>query len=101
MMLDELDGLMYQYEVHPYRLDFALPRLGIAIELDGYEWHSSRAAFVKDRQRQRDLEMNGWQVIRFAGSEVKQDPQRCVMTVAAYVRRRRQQMAATPPPGDG
>lgn len=69
-----------------YRIDFALPDKKIGIELDGYAWHSSREAFTKDRERQRDLELAGWRIIRFSGSEAKNNPARCVQQAAALVR---------------
>lgn len=69
-----------------YRIDFALPDKKIGIELDGYAWHSSREAFTKDRERQRELELAGWRIIRFSGSEVKNDAARCVLQAATLVR---------------
>lgn len=86
--LVELQGLIPQYPVlnGRYRLDFALPDRKVAIELDGYAYHSSKDAFVKDRARQRDLEAAGWRVIRFAGTEVTTDAAACVRQAAAAVR---------------
>lgn len=68
-----------------YRIDFALPEKKIGIELDGYAWHSSREAFTKDRERQRNLELNGWRIIRFSGSEIKNDAAACVRQAACLV----------------
>lgn len=70
-----------------YRIDFALPRLKVGIELDGYTWHSSKEAFTKDRQRQRDLEADGWRLIRFSGAEVNGDVEACVRQAAEQVAR--------------
>lgn len=77
---DQLDGLVTQYPVLAgrYRLDFALPDQKIGIELDGYEFHSSKKAFTKDRERQRAIEAAGWRIIRFSGSEINADPAECV-----------------------
>jgi very-short-patch-repair endonuclease len=77
-----LDGLVQQYKVGQYRIDFALPRHLIGIELDGYTSHSSVADITKDHQRQRDLEARGWYIIRFGGGEVYHDAARCVMQAA-------------------
>lgn len=86
--ISPLPGLVAQHEVlgGRYRLDFAIPRLKVGIELDGYEYHSTREAFLKDRQRQRHLEALGWRLIRFAGVEVKKDPRACVRQADAIVR---------------
>ena len=62
----------------PYRLDFADPENKIAVEIDGFDYHSSKEHIVNDRKRQRDLEMMGWRIIRFAGSEVHRDVAKCV-----------------------
>jgi very-short-patch-repair endonuclease len=85
--LRELRGLVRQYPVGYYKLDFALPRRLIGIELDGHATHSSTAAIAADRQRQRRLEYNGWRIIRFGGAEVYADPSRCVREAALMTRR--------------
>lgn len=71
-----------------YRLDFAHLETKTAIELDGYDYHASKEQFIKDRERQRRLEADGWYVMRFAGSEVWRNPQACVQEVAALIERR-------------
>ena len=85
LKLRPLAGLVRQYKVSPYRLDFALPRQMIGIELDGYRTHSSTMAIAADRQRQRWLESNGWYIIRFGGLEVYQDAEACVREAASLV----------------
>lgn len=85
----ELTGLKPQHEVFDgrYRLDFALPDKKIGIELDGYAWHSDRKTFTKDRARQRELELDGWRLIRFSGSEINASPEGCVRQAAALAGR--------------
>lgn len=85
----ELHGLKPQHPVFDgkYRIDFALPAKKIGIELDGYAWHSDRKTFTKDRARQRELEADGWRLIRFSGSEITNDPAGCVRQAAALVAR--------------
>lgn len=89
LKLPALEGLVPQHKVMggKYRLDFAIPEQRVAIELDGYEYHSSKDAFVNDRARQRALEAAGWRVIRFAGSEVHSNAAECVRQAAALVKR--------------
>ena len=57
-----------QYEVSVngkmYRLDFAIPSMKIAFEVDGFNFHSNRARFDSDRVRQNDLVNAGWKVVR-------------------------------------
>lgn len=69
------EGFVPQVTVEPvdgrkFRLDFANERLKVAVEIDGYEFHSDRNAFRKDRSRDRDLTGAGWTVLRIAASEV-------------------------------
>jgi very-short-patch-repair endonuclease len=87
-----LRGLVKQYKVGQYRLDFAIPAARIGIELDGHATHSTTYAIAADRRRQRALEANGWRIIRFGGLEVWQNPDQCVAEaakLAALYRKRR------------
>lgn len=58
-----------QYEVRigadVFRLDFAYPAQRVAIEVDGYGFHSSRRSFDSDRKRDVILQAGGWRVLRF------------------------------------
>jgi hypothetical protein len=47
------------------RIDLANPAARIAIEYDGWDFHSTRAAFDRDRARANELELLGWTVLRF------------------------------------
>jgi very-short-patch-repair endonuclease len=80
-----LKGLVTQHVVGKYRLDFAIPEKNIGIELDGFDHHSSRDDLVRDRQRQRDLEQQGWRIVRFAAKEVFENPESCVNQTANWV----------------
>jgi len=82
--LPELAGIVPQHEVGPLRLDFALPQRRLGIEVDGLAFHGSQESFRKDRDRQRQLEMMGWRVLRFAAAEVLQDPRGCVRSTASW-----------------
>lgn len=81
-----------QYEVpcggRKYRVDYAL--LGashkIAIELDGYAYHSDREAFTADRLRQNELALAGFLILRFTHETVQGDPGRCVAQLQAAMR---------------
>ena len=68
-----------------YRLDFAYPPLQVGIELDGYTYHSDRETFTRDRQRQREIEAQGWRIIRFSGDEIRKDVVRCVQEAAHFL----------------
>ncbi len=51
-----------------YRLDFAIPSLKIAIEVDGFSYHKNRTVFDNDRTRQNALIAAGWKIVRITAS---------------------------------
>jgi very-short-patch-repair endonuclease len=50
------------------RIDLAYPDARVAIEYDGWEFHSTRSAFDADRARANDLVLLGWDVLRFTSA---------------------------------
>lgn len=78
----ELSGLVGQHRVDPYRLDFAIPHRRIGIEIDGLAFHNGQESFMRDRRRQRQLELQGWRIIRFAAKEILEDAVGCVAEAA-------------------
>jgi very-short-patch-repair endonuclease len=56
------------------RVDAAYPALKLAIEVDGFEHHSTPDAFQHDRSRQNDLVTIGWTVLRFTWHDVVHRP---------------------------
>lgn len=66
-------------------LDHALPDLLLAFEVDGWEFHGTREAFVKDRASDAQLATLGWQLIRFDASTIFDDPTGVKNTVRAVV----------------
>ena len=72
-----------------YRLDYLLTgsRLRIAVELDGFAFHSSKAAFVYDRIRQNDLTSLGFVILRFSYDAIRDSTSRCVAQLQAVLRK--------------
>ena len=72
-----------------FRADFALTMEGgrrVVIECDGIEWHDrTNQQFIAERQRERDILILGWPVMRFTGAELMRDPNACAADVAAYL----------------
>jgi hypothetical protein len=76
-----------EYEVRDFRngvryLDAAYVHEGfrISLEADGYSPHLreiSRDAFSDERDRQNDLVIDGWKVLRFSVDRLKQQPREC------------------------
>jgi very-short-patch-repair endonuclease len=71
-----------------YAPDVGFGATTVACEVDGYEHHSSREAFIKDRQRQNALVLAGWTVLRFTW-DMLADEHAVVEAVRAALRSRR------------
>ncbi|MBT2638732.1 MULTISPECIES: BlaI/MecI/CopY family transcriptional regulator [unclassified Bacillus (in: firmicutes)] len=86
-----------EYEIDDYKdgkryLDFAYIRPGIRIclEVDGYGPHLkniSRWQFSDNLERQNQLVIDRWTVIRFSFDQVKENPRRCQQVVQQVIGR--------------
>lgn len=61
------------------------PNFKLVIECDGFKYHSDKVTFSKDRARDRILQSKGFQVLRFSGSEIFNDPIDKSMEVCKYL----------------
>ena len=86
-----------EYEINDFKdgkryLDFAYirPAIRICFEIDGYGPHSqniSRWQFSDSLERQNQLVIDGWTVIRFSYDQVKEKPRRCQQIVQQVIGR--------------
>jgi REase_MTES_1575 len=81
-----------QYEIvdrdaRLWRVDFAWPDRRVAVEYDGFDWHSSPEALRKDRQKRAALEEIGWRVISIVSDDVRCQPDVMVRRIDAQLRR--------------
>ncbi len=70
-------------------LDVAIPQLRLGFEIDGYAYHSSRAAFEHDRERDICLALAGWHVHHFSAAAVFDRPEWVARSVEKLVRSRK------------
>ena len=84
----------FQHSVKGFRIDFAYVELRIAIEVDGYGPHSSRAAFQSDRERQNVLVGLGWTVLRFTWADVVKRPEHVAEVLATAIVNAQARMSA-------
>ena len=56
------------------RLDFAYPEAKIAIEIDGYAYHSGRKSWFQDRERRNKIVLLGWRPVHFTSESIDHDP---------------------------
>ncbi len=63
------------------RADFGWPKRRLVVEIDGYKYHSDKAAFEADRRRQNALVNAQWRVLRFTPSDLLLRPDAVVAEV--------------------
>jgi very-short-patch-repair endonuclease len=68
--------------VEPYEVDFLWAPEGIAVEVDGFRYHASRARFESDRRRDMELASRGIHVIRLTWRQITNEPLATVAQVA-------------------
>jgi very-short-patch-repair endonuclease len=73
---------------HEYFLDFAWPGAGVALEVDGFAYHSDRSTFERDRLRGNMLLAAGWQILHTTAGESRRTPQALVGVVLEALRTR-------------
>ncbi|MBI4728877.1 MAG: type IV toxin-antitoxin system AbiEi family antitoxin domain-containing protein [Acidobacteria bacterium] len=62
-------------------VDFAFPDARLAIEADGYRWHSGRARWEGDRTRRNELTLLGWRVIHVTWADLSQRQEAVIDTI--------------------
>ena len=69
---------------HPkgrYYPDFRWEDIKLIVEVDGYEGHAGRLAFLEDAARENELRALGYQVLRFTWEEVTWQPEKVARLV--------------------
>ena len=54
-----------------WRVDFAWPDQKVAVEYDGFDWHSDSESFRKDRQKRAALQELDWSVVSIVSDDVR------------------------------
>jgi very-short-patch-repair endonuclease len=82
-----------QFQIERHRVDLALfvnivanEEIKIVVECDGHDFHEkTKEQAARDKGRERDLQLAGWKVLRFTGSEIWRDHKACARCVAKSV----------------
>jgi hypothetical protein len=73
-----------------YRLDFTWPELMLAVEVDGWMYHASTAAFVGNKSRKNALTIDGYSILKYTWIHVTKTPTTVTRELrAAYAARSR------------
>lgn len=67
--------------VGPYLVDFLWLDSRLVVETDGYASHRGRVAFEDDRERDLRLRAMGFEVVRLAGRQVTDEPERVAVVL--------------------
>jgi very-short-patch-repair endonuclease len=73
--------------LHGYEIDFYWPQQHVAVEVDGYRFHSSRRAFEHDRRKDAALQAAGIVVLRVTWRQIQDEPFAVVARLAQCLAR--------------
>jgi very-short-patch-repair endonuclease len=66
-------------------VDFLFADERLAVETDGWQYHRTRSAFERDRQRDAILARAGYRVLRFTHRQVTRESETVAATIAATI----------------
>ena len=69
--------------VNGHEVDFHWPDAKLIVETDGRATHDNPVAFESDRQRDLELKLAGWEVIRLTWRQLRDEPDRIVALLRA------------------
>lgn len=64
-----------------WRVDFAWREAKLAVEYDGFDWHSDQQQFTRDRQKRAALNEIGWRMLSIVADDVRKQPQDLVRRI--------------------
>jgi very-short-patch-repair endonuclease len=77
-----LDRPLFNEPLLGYVVDALWPKQRLIVEVDGYTYHSHRAAFERDRRRDQQLIAAGYRVIRVTWIQLRDRPIETITTIA-------------------
>jgi predicted transcriptional regulator of viral defense system len=69
------------------RADFAWPDFRVAVETDGFVWHSSRHQWQRDRTKRNILTVRKWTVLQLTWEDLTQRPEEVVADLSRLLRK--------------
>lgn len=82
----KITGWKANHPVGGYTVDVAFAAEKIALETDGWAFHSDAEVFQVDRKRQNAIALLGWQVLRFTWLDLTVYPERVIATIRTALR---------------
>jgi hypothetical protein len=84
----------FRAKVAGYEVDLRWRDGGLVVEVDGFAYHSTRAAFERDRLRDAKLQSLGLTVIRVTWRQIVEEPYALVARLAQALSRPRQRLSS-------
>jgi very-short-patch-repair endonuclease len=81
-----ITGWTLGFLLGPYVIDLAFPAARLAVEVDGWAWHSDPARFAADRRKGNAITRTGWGLLRFTWHDLDGRPESCVQEVRELTR---------------
>ena len=81
-----ITGWRANYPVGGYKVDVGFRKQKVAIEADGWAFHSDAEVFVCDRNRQNKIALLGWKILRFTWLDLTEYPQRVIAEIQHAIR---------------
>ncbi|MFN4152712.1 MAG: endonuclease domain-containing protein [Candidatus Sericytochromatia bacterium] len=66
-------------------LDFYIESANLAIYCDGFQYHYDKDSVIKDRKQDRTLQLLGYKVLRFTGSEIVGNVDECIWEIKYFI----------------
>ena len=70
-----ITGYEANARIHGYEVDLLWRAEGLVVEIDGFDAHSGRVAFERDRLKVATLNSNGMTVMPITGRQIRDDPE--------------------------
>lgn len=85
---NKITGWKANYPVAGYKIDVVFRAAKLAIEVDGWAFHSNAADFENDRNRQNIISLHGYQVLRFTWLDLTEYSDRVLTEIRNALRLR-------------
>jgi very-short-patch-repair endonuclease len=83
-----MTGYKANVRIHGWEVDLLWRDSGVAVEIDGWDGHSSRVAFERDRLKAATLTSHGLIVIPITGRQLRDDPDGVIDRLRRAIARR-------------
>ena len=83
-----MTGLECNARIHGYEVDLLWREPGVVVELDGWDGHSGRVAFERDRLKIAHLSARGLTVVPITGRQLRDDPDGVIERLRRAIARR-------------